>query len=95
MNAWRILRPPLAAGTVLVGQLAHAILRDDLPTFEVRLTRLDGGVVHALSGAAAVQYEGMRHMLIFMRDISDEVETRRDLMATSTSVPTALAESGR
>lgn len=34
MNAWRIVRPPLAAGTVLVGQLAHAILRDDLPTFD-------------------------------------------------------------
>jgi lysophospholipase L1-like esterase len=34
MNAWKILRPPLAAGTVLAGQMAHAILRDDLPSLE-------------------------------------------------------------
>jgi lysophospholipase L1-like esterase len=34
MNAWKILRPPLVAGTVLAGQMARAILRDDLPTLE-------------------------------------------------------------
>ncbi|MFC2153343.1 GDSL-type esterase/lipase family protein [Actinomycetota bacterium] len=34
MHVWRVVRPPLAAGTVLVGQLAHAILRDDLPTYD-------------------------------------------------------------
>jgi lysophospholipase L1-like esterase len=34
MIAWKILRPPLVAGTVLAGQMARAILRDDLPTLE-------------------------------------------------------------
>ena len=34
MNAWKILHPPLVAGTVLAGQMARAILRDDLPTLE-------------------------------------------------------------
>ncbi len=34
MNAWKILRPPLVAGTVLAGQMARAILRDDLPSLE-------------------------------------------------------------
>lgn len=34
MNAWKILRPPLVAGTVLAGQMARAILREDLPTLE-------------------------------------------------------------
>ncbi len=34
MNVWRILRPPLVAGTLLMGQLARAILRDDLPSLE-------------------------------------------------------------
>ncbi len=32
MNAWKLLRPPLVAGTVLAGQMARAILRDDLPS---------------------------------------------------------------
>jgi hypothetical protein len=34
MNPWRLLRPPLTAGAVLVGQLAHAAYRDDLPSLE-------------------------------------------------------------
>lgn len=34
MSAWRLLRPPLAAGTLLAGQLARAIFRDDLPSLE-------------------------------------------------------------
>jgi lysophospholipase L1-like esterase len=34
MNAWKILHPPVVAGTVLAGQMARAILRDDLPTLE-------------------------------------------------------------
>ena len=34
MNVWRILRPPLMAGTLLAGQMARAIFRDDLPSFE-------------------------------------------------------------
>ncbi len=34
MRGLRILRPPLAAGAVLAGQVAHAVLRDDLPTLE-------------------------------------------------------------
>jgi lysophospholipase L1-like esterase len=34
MNAWKILHPPLVAGTVLAGQMARAILRDDLPSLE-------------------------------------------------------------
>lgn len=34
MNSWKILRPPLVAGTVLAGQMARAILRDDLPSLE-------------------------------------------------------------
>jgi len=34
MIAWKILHPPLVAGTVLAGQMARAILRDDLPTLE-------------------------------------------------------------
>jgi len=32
MNAWRFLRPPLAVGTLLAGQMARAIFRDDLPS---------------------------------------------------------------
>ncbi len=34
MIAWKLIRPPLAAGTLLAGQMARAILRDDLPTLE-------------------------------------------------------------
>lgn len=34
MNAWKIIKPPLAAGALLAGQMAHAIKRDDLPTLE-------------------------------------------------------------
>jgi lysophospholipase L1-like esterase len=34
MNPWKLLRPPLVAGTVFAGQMARAILRDDLPTLE-------------------------------------------------------------
>jgi lysophospholipase L1-like esterase len=34
MNAWKLLRPPLVAGTVLAGQMARAILRDDLPSLD-------------------------------------------------------------
>jgi lysophospholipase L1-like esterase len=32
MNAWKILRPPLMAGTLLAGQMARAIFREDLPS---------------------------------------------------------------
>ena len=34
MIAWKLIRPPLAAGTLLAGQMARAILRDDLPSLE-------------------------------------------------------------
>ena len=34
MGTWRMLRPPLAVGVLFAGQLARAILRDDLPTLE-------------------------------------------------------------
>lgn len=34
MTAWKLIRPPLAAGTLLAGQMARAILRDDLPSLE-------------------------------------------------------------
>jgi lysophospholipase L1-like esterase len=34
MGTWKILRPPLAAGALLVGQLARAAYRDDLPSLE-------------------------------------------------------------
>lgn len=34
MTAWKFIRPPLAAGTLLAGQMARAILRDDLPSLE-------------------------------------------------------------
>ncbi len=34
MHAWKLVRPPLAAAGLLAGQLAHAALRDDLPTLE-------------------------------------------------------------
>jgi lysophospholipase L1-like esterase len=34
MNVLRVLRPPLAAGALLAGQLVHAVMRDDLPTLE-------------------------------------------------------------
>lgn len=34
MDVWKIMYPPLAAGTLLMGQMARAILRDDLPTLE-------------------------------------------------------------
>lgn len=32
MNAWKIIRPPLAASALLASQMARTILRDDLPT---------------------------------------------------------------
>ncbi|MEE8457094.1 MAG: GDSL-type esterase/lipase family protein [Acidimicrobiia bacterium] len=32
MNVWKILRPPLMAGTLLAGQMARAIFREDLPS---------------------------------------------------------------
>ncbi|GMQ92967.1 MAG: hypothetical protein BMS9Abin12_0444 [Acidimicrobiia bacterium] len=32
MHAWKFLRPPLAVGTLLAGQMARAIFRDDLPS---------------------------------------------------------------
>jgi lysophospholipase L1-like esterase len=34
MRAWKILRPPLAAGALLAGQVARAAYRDDLPSLE-------------------------------------------------------------
>lgn len=34
MSTWNLLRPPLAAGALFVGQIARAIYRDDLPTLE-------------------------------------------------------------
>jgi lysophospholipase L1-like esterase len=34
MTAWKLIRPPLAAGALLAGQMARAILRDDLPSLE-------------------------------------------------------------
>ena len=34
MRTWRIVRPPLAAASLLAGQLAHAAFRDDLPTLQ-------------------------------------------------------------
>ena len=34
MGTWSMLRPPLAVGALFAGQLARAILRDDLPTLE-------------------------------------------------------------
>ena len=34
MRTWRIVRPPLAAASLLAGQLAHAAWRDDLPTLQ-------------------------------------------------------------
>jgi lysophospholipase L1-like esterase len=34
MSRWKLIRPPLAAGAVLAGQMARAIYRDDLPTLE-------------------------------------------------------------
>ncbi len=34
MRAWKILRPPLAASAFLAGQMARAIIRDDLPSLE-------------------------------------------------------------
>lgn len=34
MTRWSLIRPPLAAGAVLAGQMARAIYRDDLPTLE-------------------------------------------------------------
>ena len=34
MRTWKILRPPLAAGALLAGQLARAAYRDDLPSLE-------------------------------------------------------------
>lgn len=34
MSRWKLIRPPLAAGAVLAGQVARAIYRDDLPTLE-------------------------------------------------------------
>lgn len=34
MRTWKMLRPPLAVGALLAGQLARAIIREDLPTLE-------------------------------------------------------------
>ncbi|MFV2001008.1 MAG: GDSL-type esterase/lipase family protein [Acidimicrobiia bacterium] len=34
MNAWKILRPPVVAGTLLAGQMARDIFRDDLPSLD-------------------------------------------------------------
>jgi lysophospholipase L1-like esterase len=34
MGTWSMLRPPLVVGALFAGQLARAILRDDLPTLE-------------------------------------------------------------
>lgn len=34
MKKWKIARPPLAASLLLAGQMARAILRDDLPSLE-------------------------------------------------------------
>ncbi len=34
MATWKLIRPPLAAGAVLAGQMARAVYRDDLPTHE-------------------------------------------------------------
>lgn len=34
MNAWKAIRPPLAAAGLLTGQLVHAAYREDLPTLE-------------------------------------------------------------
>ncbi|MCB1246152.1 MAG: hypothetical protein KDB69_02675 [Acidimicrobiia bacterium] len=34
MRTWELIRPPLAAGALLAGQMARAIYRDDLPTHE-------------------------------------------------------------
>ena len=34
MVTWKILKPPLAAGALLAGQLARAAYRDDLPTLD-------------------------------------------------------------
>jgi lysophospholipase L1-like esterase len=34
MIAWKLIRPPLIAGTVLAGQMARAILRNDLPSLD-------------------------------------------------------------
>ncbi|MEN8239721.1 MAG: GDSL-type esterase/lipase family protein [Actinomycetota bacterium] len=34
MGTWNMLRPPLAAGALIAGQMARAIYRDDLPTLD-------------------------------------------------------------
>jgi lysophospholipase L1-like esterase len=34
VKTWKIIRPPLAAGAVLAGQMARAIYRNDLPSLE-------------------------------------------------------------
>jgi lysophospholipase L1-like esterase len=34
MGIWKIIRPPLAAGALLAGQMARAAYRDDLPSLE-------------------------------------------------------------
>lgn len=34
MSRWNLIRPPLAAGAVIAGQMARAIYREDLPSLE-------------------------------------------------------------
>ncbi|MCP4573008.1 MAG: PAS domain S-box protein [bacterium] len=63
---------------------------DTLPPFELRIMRLDGSEAHLLVAAGAVEFQGPRSLLLFLRDIGDEIETRRDLLASRERLSLAL-----
>jgi PAS domain S-box-containing protein len=64
--------------------------QDELRPFELRVVRLDGSEVTVLAGASAVQYGDRRALLAFLRDIGEEIETRRDLLASRERLSLAL-----
>ncbi len=58
--------------------------------FEIRVVALDGTMVSVLAGATVITYGERPALLVFLRDISDELETRRELMASRDRLSLAL-----
>jgi len=58
--------------------------------YEVRVVRRDGTLATLSASMSRIEYEGRQVTLSFFRDIGEEVETRRDLLASRERLSLAL-----
>ena len=95
------MRGPIALPTIPVPiqmAVAYAAIANGGEVIEPRIvlrreTR-DGDVMEVLASMSTVDYAGRTAVLTFFRDISDEVETRRELTASRERLSLALLDPG-